>query len=44
MGNLFLEHRIDVMKLDSTDIADEWVVETVCYIEKIGQKQYEKVC
>lgn len=41
MGNPFTEDSSDLLALDSRDIADPAVVDTVCQIEKIGKEQYD---
>jgi hypothetical protein len=40
MGNPFLDSGKDLLQLDTRDIADEKVIETVRDIEKIGVEQY----
>ena len=42
MGNPFMEESADLLVLDSQDIADSAIVQTVRTIEKIGQDQYDK--
>ena len=42
MGNPFTEDSGDLLVLDTRDIADPAVVETVRMIEKKGQEQYDK--
>lgn len=42
MGNPFAEDNGDLLVLDTRDIADPAIVETVRVIEKTGQEQYEK--
>ena len=42
MGNPFMEESADLLVLDSQDIADSALVQTVRTIEKIGQDQYDK--
>jgi hypothetical protein len=41
MGNPFLEPSKDLLVLDSRDIADPGVAQTVRTVEKIGKQQYE---
>ena len=40
MGNPFQEYSEDLLQMDTRDIADERVVETVRRIERVGQEQY----
>ena len=40
MGNPFLEQSGDLLKLNTHDIMDSKVVETVQTIEQIGKQQY----
>lgn len=40
MGNPFTEDSSDLLTLDSRDIADAAVIETVYQIEKLGEEQY----
>ena len=42
MGNPLLEESEDLLVLDSRDVADPAIVQTVREIEKTGQDQYEK--
>lgn len=42
MGNPFMEESDDLLVLDSRDIADPDIVQTVRVIEKTGQEQYEE--
>ena len=42
MGNPFMEENEDLLVLDSRDIADPAIVQTVREIEKTGQDQYNK--
>ena len=42
MGNPFTEDSGDLLVLDTRDVADPAVVETVRMIEKKGQEQYDK--
>ena len=42
MGNPFMEESEDLLVLDSRDVADPAIVQTVCEIEKTGQDQYDK--
>lgn len=41
MGNPFCENSSDLLVLDSRDLADAAVIDTVNQIEKLGQDQYE---
>jgi len=41
MGNPFTEDSSDLFALDSRDIADPAVIDTVRYIEKLGEEQYD---
>ena len=41
MGNPFIESSGDLLVLDSRNIIDTAVVDTLCHIEKLGQDQYE---
>ena len=41
MGNLFTEDSSDLLTLDSRDIADAAVIDTVPQIEKLGEEQYD---
>ena len=41
MGNLFTEDSSDLLTLDSRDIADAAVIDTVRQIEKLGEEQYD---
>ena len=40
MGNPFQESSEDLLQMDTRDIADERVVETVRRIERVAQEQY----
>ena len=42
MGNPFMEESEDLLVLDSRDVADPAIVQTVSEIEKTGQDQYDK--
>jgi hypothetical protein len=41
MGNPFCENSTDLLVLDSRDLADAAVIDTVYKIEKLGQDQYD---
>ena len=41
MGNPFTEDSSDLLTLDSRDIADAAVIDTVRQIEKLGEEQYD---
>ena len=41
LGKPFTEHSADLLSLDTKDIADRSVVQTVKQIEKIGQEMYK---
>ena len=41
MGNPFCENSSDLLVLDTRDLADAAVINTVNQIEKLGQEQYE---
>ena len=40
MGNPFLEHSQDLLVIDTRDIMDIQVAETVRRIERLGEEQY----
>ncbi|CAM2106052.1 unnamed protein product [Caretta caretta] len=40
MGNSFSEENVDLLKLDTKDIADSPVIASTKAVEKIGQQQY----
>ena len=40
MGNPFTEDSTDLLVLDSGDIADPEVIESICKVEKLGQEQF----
>ena len=42
MGNPFMEESDDLLVLDSRDVADPAIVQTVRILEKTGQDQYDK--
>ena len=42
MGNPFMEESEDLLVLDSRDVADPAIVQTVCEIENTGQDRYDK--
>ena len=42
MGNPFTEDSVDLLVLDTRDVADPTIVETVRVIEKTGRVQYER--
>ena len=42
MGNPFTEDSGDLLVLDTRDVADQAVIETVRTIEKTGQEHYDK--
>ena len=42
MGNPFLEHSDDLLAIDTRDIVDKEVAETVRNIETVGEEQYTK--
>ncbi len=41
MSNPFCENSMDLLVLDTRDVADEAIVDTVCKIEKLDQDQYD---
>lgn len=41
MGNPFAEYNSDLLYLDSRDVVDTAVADTVRQIEKVGLEQYE---
>ena len=41
MGNPFCEHTSDLLVLDNRDLADAAVIDTLSWIEKLGQDQCE---
>ena len=41
LGNPFKEDSPDLLVLDTRDIADDAVIETVCTVKQIGQEQFE---
>ena len=41
IGNPFCEHSSNLLVLDSRDLADAAVIDTLNQIEKLGQDQYE---
>ena len=42
MGNPFTEDSVDLLVLDTRDVAEPAIVETVRVIEKTGRVQYER--
>jgi len=41
MGNPFCDDNKDILVLDSRDLADPAVINTLCQIDKLGQEQYD---
>ena len=43
-GNPFLENSPELLTLDTRNVMDESVIETVCTVESLGKEQYDKYC
>ena len=43
-GNPFQEDSPELLTLDTRNVMDESVIETVCTVESLGKKQYDKYC
>ena len=43
-GNPFLEDSPELLTLDTRNVMDESVIETVCTVESLGKEQYDKYC